>query len=55
MTYSMKKMKKLLSLVLAVVMVIGLLPMKSFATEKDVVYISVSYDGKYINDKDGFL
>ena len=41
----MKKMKKLLSLVLAVVMVIGLLPMKSFATEKDAVYIGLVESG----------
>ena len=46
----MKKMKKLLSLLLVVVMVFGLIPMKSFATEKDSVYISVSYDGTYVPD-----
>lgn len=46
-------MKKTISLLLALVMVLGLLPAASFATENQQVCISVSYDGAYINDKDG--
>ena len=49
----MKITKKLLSLILAFVMVLGLLPAAAFATGTDSVYISVSYDGKYIDDKNG--
>ena len=47
------RMKKLLSLFLALVMVLSLVPATVFATEGDVVYISVSYDGKYIDDQNG--
>lgn len=48
------RMKKLLSLLLALVMVLSLVPTTVFATEAtDNVYISVSYDGQYINDKNG--
>ena len=46
-------MKKGISLILALVMVLGLLPITAFATGEDMVYISVSFDGQYINDKDG--
>ena len=46
-------MKRGISLILAMVMVLSLLPAAAFATEPEQVYISVSYDGKYINDKDG--
>ena len=49
----MRITKKVLSLILAFVMVLGLLPATALATEAEYVYISVSYDGKYINDKDG--
>ncbi len=46
--------KKILSMILALVTVLGLLPAASVsATEAEYVYISVSYDDKYINDKDG--
>ena len=31
----------------------GLLPVSSFASGTNNVYISVSYDGKYIDDKNG--
>lgn len=47
----MRITKKVLSMILAFVMVLGLLPATAFATEAEYVYISVSYDGKYINDK----
>ena len=40
-------------MILAFVMVLGLLPATAFATEAEYVYISVSFDGQYINDKDG--
>lgn len=49
----MRTTKKVLSMILAFVMVLGLLPATALATGEDVVYISVSYDGKYIADQNG--
>ena len=49
----MRTTKKILSMILAFVLVLGLLPATAFATDADSVYISVSYDGQYINDKNG--
>ncbi len=51
----MKITEKALSIFLAVVMVLGLLPATAFATDtqEDVVYLSISFDGKYIDDKKG--
>ena len=49
----MRTAKKILSMILAFVLVLGLLPATAFATDADSVYISVSYDGQYINDKNG--
>lgn len=49
----MRTTKKILSMILAFVMVLGLLPATAFATDAEYVYVSVSFDGKYINDKDG--
>ena len=49
----MKITKKILSMILAVVMVLGLLPATAFATGEDEVYISVSYDGQYVSDQNG--
>ena len=49
----MRTTKKILSMILAFVLVLGLLPATAFATGADSVYISVSFDGKYINDKNG--
>ena len=46
-------MKKTVSLILAFVLVLGLLPVSAFATGTNNVYISVSYDGQYISDKNG--
>ena len=48
-------MKKCLSMLLAIVMVLGLLPATAFATgpEEDVVYLSISFDSNYIDDKNG--
>ena len=49
----MRTTKKILSMLLAVVLVLGLLPATAFATESQYVYISVSFDGQYIDDKNG--
>lgn len=50
----MKLMKKrFLSILLAVVMVLTMIPMPVFATETENVYLSISYDGEYIDDKNG--
>ena len=49
----MRTTKKILSMILAFVLVLGLLPATAFATGADSVYISVSFDGQYINDKNG--
>ena len=49
----MRTTKKILSMILAFVMVLGLLPATTFATGDDVVYISVSYDDKFTEDKNG--
>ena len=45
--------KKMLSLLLVCVMVLSLLPVASIATDADVVYLSVSFDSQYIQDKNG--
>ena len=45
--------KKLISILLTIVMVAGLLPASAFADGADQVYISVSYDGQYIDGADG--
>ena len=51
----MRITKKLLSMILAVTLVLGLLPATAFATEQaeDVIYLSVSFDSTYIDDKNG--
>ena len=49
----MRTTKKILSMILAFVMVLGLLPATAFATGTNNVYISVSFDGQYIDDKNG--
>ena len=47
-------MKKILSMILALVLVLGLLPATAFATgAADVVYLSISFDSNYIDDKNG--
>ena len=45
--------KKVLSLFLAIVMIISAIPLTSIAVEKEYVYLSISFDGRYINDKNG--
>ena len=50
----MKTVKKILSMILALVLVLGLLPATAFATgAADVVYLSISFDSNYIDDKNG--
>ena len=51
----MKMMKKFLSMALAVVMVLALLPAATLATEAqaEYVYLSISFDGRYIDDISG--
>ena len=45
-------MKRMMCMILAFLMVLGLLPATAFASENNV-YISVSYDGQYIDGKNG--
>ena len=45
--------KRILSILLAVVMVFTMIPLTAVATENDYVYISVSYDDKFKEDKNG--
>ena len=48
----MKLTKKILSMILTLALVLGLLPVIAMATDaKEYVYLSVSFDGKYILDK----
>ena len=50
----MRTTKKILSMILAIVLVLGLLPATAFATgTEDVVYLSISFDSNYIDDKNG--
>ena len=49
----MRTTKKILSMCLAFVLVLGLLPATAFATGTNNVYISVSYDDKFIDDQNG--
>ena len=51
----MRTTRKMLSMFLAFVMVMNLLPAGAVAAtaSEDVVYLSISFDGEYINDKNG--
>ena len=49
----MKMTKKLLSFILAIVLVLGMLPATAIAANENVVYLSISYDGEYIKDAKG--
>ena len=51
----MRITKKILSMILATLLVLGLLPATALAAEADgeYVYLSISFDGKYINDTKG--
>ena len=48
---------KVVAMLIAILMVASMLPVVAFATEpdttEDVVYLSISYDKNYINDKNG--
>lgn len=49
-----KKIKlRFLSFLMAVMMMVTMLPVAAFATEMNNVYISISYDGEYIDGKNG--
>ncbi|MBQ8802933.1 MAG: hypothetical protein IJZ53_04785 [Tyzzerella sp.] len=45
--------KRILSILLAIVMVFTMIPSTIFATESENVYISVSYDGQFVTDQNG--
>lgn len=45
--------KRFLSMLLAFIMVLTMIPLTVSATESENVYISVSYDGQFIEDKNG--
>ena len=50
----MRTTQKILSMILAFVLVLGLLPATVFATgTEDVVYLSISFETGYIDDKNG--
>ena len=49
----MRTTKKILSMILAFVLVLGLIPATAIAAEGEYVYLSISFDGKYIDDKNG--
>ena len=45
--------KRILSLLLAIVMVFTMIPLTAFATEAEYVYISASHEGEFITDSNG--
>ena len=45
--------KRILSLFLAFVMVLGMFPINALASGREYVYLSISFDGEYIDDKNG--
>ena len=45
--------KKIISILLAVMMLFTMLPIYTVATEPENVYISISYDGQYVDDQNG--
>lgn len=49
----MRITKKVLSMILAMVMVLGLLPATAFATSTEQVYISASHEGQFLQDQNG--
>ena len=55
-TNAKKLTTKLISMLIAVIMVASMIPIVTFADEPDTteyVYLSISFDGQYIDDKDG--
>lgn len=56
--YSVKKenfimRKRILSILLALIMVFTMIPMTAFANDSEYVYISASHDGEFISDPNG--
>lgn len=49
----MRIMKKVLSLILALCLMLSVLPAAVFAADSGYVYISVSHEGQFVNDKNG--
>ena len=45
--------KRILSLIIALTMILAMIPMTAVATEDEYVYLSISYDGQYINGQNG--
>ncbi len=45
--------KRLFSILLAFVLVFSMIHLTSFATDEDIVYFSISYDGQFIEGQDG--
>lgn len=45
--------KRVLSIVLAFLMIFTIIPLSASASEGEYVYLSISYDGQYINDQNG--
>ena len=43
--------KRILSLLLVLALILSMIPFTAIAKEKEYVYLSISYDGQYINDK----
>ncbi len=43
--------KRILSLLLALTIIFAMIPMTATAEKEECVYLSISYDGQYINDK----
>ena len=47
--------KRITAMLLAITMTVGMMPIYSFATENESVYISISDDEKYVCDNNGFI
>ena len=45
--------KRILSVILSIAMLLTATPLMSVASESEYVYMSVSYDDKYTDDKNG--
>lgn len=44
---------RILSIILTAIMIFTMIPLTAFANDGDCVYLSISYDGKYINGQNG--
>lgn len=45
--------KRVLSIVLVIVMIFTIIPVSAVEKDDEYIYLSISYDGQYIDDKDG--